>query len=101
MRAGRVTLLSVHLLATIATALSYAPAEARGGLHHRRAPARLSDADRTLARMAERDRVRWGRWETSRPLSSFVPPLTRERVAAPPLTGWGYGGTVPGALPGF
>jgi hypothetical protein len=100
MRAGTVTLLSLHLLA--AGALPCAPAEARGAgkAHHRRGPA-ASDTDRTLARMAERDRLRWGLWEHPRPLPSYLPPLTRERVAAPPLTGWGYGGTVPGALPGF
>ena len=106
MRAGHVTLppaplLAVHLLACVGTALSCAPVEARGGVHRGRGPARVSDTDRTLARMAERDRARWGRWEASRPLQSYLPPLTRERVAAPPLTGWGYGGTVSGALPGF
>lgn len=74
-------------------------AEARGAGTIRRGAA--SDPDRTLTRMAARDRARWGRWEHARPLPSTVPPLTRERVAAPPLTGWGYGGTVPGALPGF
>jgi len=75
-------LLPTLLLPTLL--LLAAPAEARrqaappaGRPHHRAA----SDTDLPLARM--------------------LPPSARERVAAPPLTGWGYGGTVPDAAPGF
>ncbi len=56
--------------------------------------------------MAARDRLRdWQGWQESwqqaRPLARIFAPATRERVAAPPFTGWGYGGTIPGAPPGF
>ena len=61
-----------------------------------------SDMDRTLRIRAEEIRAeRWTNWEQHRPLSSYFPPVTRERVAAPPFTGYGYGGTIPGAWPGF
>lgn len=79
------------------------PADARHGTRaiHRRHVAG-SDLDRTLARMAERDGVRpWPHREEDRTLASYLPPLTRQQVAAPPLTGWGYGYTIPGAWPGF
>ena len=93
---GRLALAAAVLAGTLLTGT---PAEARG---HRHRTVDASDIDRTLARMAERDRVRlWPRWEEHRALASYLPPFTRERVAAPPLTGWGYGGTVPGAWPGF
>lgn len=97
------TLLLPTLLLPTALLLA-APAEARrqaappaGRPHHRAA----SDMDLTLARMAARDRPLWRVWQRPRPLARTVAPATRERVAAPPLTGWGYGGTVPGAAPGF
>ncbi|MCJ2057241.1 hypothetical protein MKL09_11820 [Methylobacterium sp. J-048] len=83
--------------------LTIAPAEARPRPrprepHHRAA----SDMDATLARMAARDRLRgWRVWQEPRPLARVLPPATRERVAAPPFTGWGYGGPIPGAWPGF
>ena len=65
-------------------------------------PRPASDMDATLARMAERDRLAgWRDWQARRPLVRALPPVTRERVAAPPFTGWGYGGTIPGARPGF
>lgn len=52
----------------------------------------------TLVRMAERDRLRgWRSWQRPRPRAGILPPATRERVAAPPFTGWGYGGTIPRA----
>jgi hypothetical protein len=76
-----------------------APAEARP---HRRPPGHATDTGRTLARMAARDRFRdWQAWQQPRPLDRIFAPATRERVSAPPFTGWGYGGTIPGALPGF
>ncbi|MCJ2085105.1 hypothetical protein MKK88_03740 [Methylobacterium sp. E-005] len=80
-----------------------ATAEARP---HRRPLGHATDTDRTIARMAARDRLRdWQRWQDSwqqpRPLARIFAPATRERVAAPPFTGWGYGGTIPGAAPGF
>ncbi|SDA31937.1 hypothetical protein SAMN02799622_05126 [Methylobacterium sp. UNC378MF] len=101
MRTGRVptraALLPVALLLAI-------PAEARqhdgkhpGKPHHRTA----SDMDRTLARRAARDRPHWRVWQQTRPLVRALAPATRERVGAPPFTGWGYGGTIPGAWPGF
>lgn len=89
------------ILPVMLTAL--APAEARPGprahppRHHRQA---ASDADRTLTRMAGEARRDWRIWRAPRPLA-LLPPATRERVAAPPFTGWGYGGTIPGAAPGF
>ncbi|KZC02993.1 hypothetical protein AU375_00762 [Methylobacterium radiotolerans] len=99
MRPGPAPILAA-LLPTLL--LLAAPAEARrqaappaGRPHHRAA----SDPDLTLARMAARDRPLWRVWQ--RPLARMLPPSTRERVAAPPLTGWGYGGTVPDAAPGF
>ncbi|ACB23544.1 hypothetical protein ABID82_006440 [Methylobacterium sp. PvP062] len=95
-------LLPTLLLPTLL--LLAAPAEARrqaappaGRPHHRAA----SDTDLTLARMAARDRPLWRVWQRPRPLARMLPPSARERVAAPPLTGWGYGGTVPDAAPGF
>ena len=93
-------------LATVIAAamiLAAGPADARARArtaHHRHVAG--SDLDRTLARMAERDAVRpWPRREADRPLASYLPPPTRQRLAAPPLTGWGYGETIPGAWPGF
>ncbi|MGH1573697.1 hypothetical protein ACRAWG_27420 [Methylobacterium sp. P31] len=80
------------------------PAEARPhpGRPHRTVSGTASDMDRTLAGMAARDRLRdWRVWEAPRPLAQVFAPATRERVAAPPFTGWGYGGTIPGARPGF
>lgn len=69
-------------------------------VHHRNVAG--SDMDRTLAAMAERDGLRpRPRREEARPPASAVPPPTRQRLAAPPLTGWGYGDTIPGAWPGF
>jgi len=99
MRPAPVPILSVLLPAALL--LTIAPVEARPRPRepHRRA---ASDMDATLARMAERDRLRgWRAWQESRPLARVLPPATRERVAAPPFTGWGYGGTVPGAWPSF
>jgi hypothetical protein len=91
--------------------LAIAPAEARPRPrepHHRAASdlrgsdLRASDMDMTLARMAARDRLRgWRVWQQPRPWVRALPPATRERVAAPPFTGWGYGGTIPGAGPDF
>ena len=79
--------------------LTPAPAEARPREpQYRAAP----DMEATLARMAERDRLRgWRSCQRPRPPAGHLPPATRERVAAPPFTGWGYGGTIPGARPGF
>ena len=97
MRAGPVPILAALLPAVLLLA---APAEARrqsGRPHHRA----LSDMDRTLARRAARDRPRWRVWQQPRPLARVFAPATRERVAATPFTGWGYGGTIPGAGPGF
>lgn len=101
----RAALLPAALLLTIA------PAEARPRPrepHHRAASdlrgsdLRASDMDMTLARMAARDRLRgWRGWQQPRPWVRALPPATRERVAAPPFTGWGYGGTIPGAGPDF
>jgi len=92
------------ILATLMPAallLAIAPAEARPPQrkpHHRHA----SDMEATLAHMAEGDRLRnWRAWQVPRPFVRPLPPATRERVAAPPFTGWGYGGTIPGAWPGF
>lgn len=87
----------------VLAALLPAPAEARPHRHH---PRHATDTDRTIARMAARDRLRdWQGWQESwqqpRPLARIFAPATRERVAAPPFTGWGYGGTIPGAPPGF
>ena len=81
--------------------MAVSPAEARPhpGRHH---PRTASDMDRTLARMAGDARRRdWRVWQAPRPLAQVVAPATRERVAAPPFTGWGYGGTIPGAWPGL
>ncbi|MDP4005543.1 hypothetical protein [Methylobacterium sp. NEAU K] len=100
MRTGPVSILPALLPAALL--LAGAPAEARphpGRHHHRTAQ---SDMDRTLARMAAGDRLLiWRAGPVRRPLALSVPPATRERVAAPPFTGWGYGGTIPGASPGF
>lgn len=84
------------VLTALLPALWPAPAEARPP---RRPPDHATDTDRTLARMAARDQLR--DWREIRPLARIFAPATRERVAAPPLTGWGYGGTIPGAPPGF
>jgi hypothetical protein len=88
----------------VAAALGLAaagPAAARPA-HHRHPAGSSTDSERTLARMAVRDRLAlWPAWEEKRPLASHLPPATRERVAAPPFTGWGYGATIPGAWPGF
>ncbi|MCJ2140320.1 hypothetical protein [Methylobacterium sp. E-066] len=93
--------LILSILMPVALLLAIAPAEARPPHrkpHHRH----VSDTEATLARMAEHDRLRgWRAWQTPRPLARALPPATRERVAAPPFTGWGYGGTIPGAWPGF
>jgi hypothetical protein len=52
--------------------------------------------------MAAQNRLNlWPAWEEERPLASRFSPVTKERVAAPPLTGWGYGSTIPGAWPDF
>ncbi|GJD33163.1 hypothetical protein [Methylobacterium aerolatum] len=88
-------LLAAALLVTAAC-----PAEARP--RHPRHAGTATDSERGLARMALRDRsALWPAWEDGRPPESRLAPATRERVAAPPFTGWGYGGTVPGAWPGF
>ncbi|MCJ2073288.1 hypothetical protein MKK75_31640 [Methylobacterium sp. J-030] len=69
---------------------------------YRHPPDRATDTDRTLTRMAARDRFRdWRAWQEVRPPARIFAPATRERVAAPPFTGWGYGGTIPGAQAGF
>ena len=89
----RAILLSAALLPATA------PTEARPAPRRPHHPG-ASDMDATLARMAARDRLLgWGNRRQSRPLA--LPPATRERVAAPPFTGWGYGGTIPQAGPGF
>ncbi|MDH2312447.1 hypothetical protein [Methylobacterium brachiatum] len=99
MRPAPVPILAALLPAALL--LTPAAAEARPRPrepHHRAAP----DMEATLARMAERDRLRgWRSWQRPRPRAGILPPATRERVAAPPFTGWGYGGTIPGARPGF
>ncbi|MGH1590038.1 hypothetical protein ACRBEV_19020 [Methylobacterium phyllosphaerae] len=97
MQAGPVAILAALLPATLLLAV---PAEARpkaGRPHHRT----VSDMDGTLARMAARARPHWRVWQPPRPRARVFAPATRERVAAPPFTGWGYGGTIPGAAPGF
>jgi hypothetical protein len=97
MRAGPHPIHAVLILPILLTGI---PAEARPhpGPHHRAA----SDMDRTLARMAGHDRIRdWRVWQAPRALALAFAPATRERFAAPPFTGWGYGGTIPGARPGF
>ncbi|SFM03158.1 hypothetical protein [Methylobacterium pseudosasicola] len=92
------------ILATLmptAVLLAIAPAEARS-LHRKPSHRQMSDMDVTLARRAEGDRLRgWRAWQAPRSFARALPPATRERVAAPPFTGWGYGGTIPGAWPGF
>lgn len=104
MRAGPNTI-SAMVTAAILTAamLASGPAVARPHPGRHPGPASGSDMDRTLARMAARDRLRGWResWQETRPLALVLAPATRERVAAPPFTGWGYGGTIPGAGPGF
>ena len=88
---ARLALAAGLLLATMG------PGQARS-LHRHGATA--TDSERTLARMALRDRhALWPAWEEERPLR--FPPATRELVAAPPFTGWGYGATIPGAWPSF
>ncbi len=88
------------LLAALLLLAAAGPAAARPRHHRHAGPA--TDSERTLARMALRDRADlWPAWEEERPLASRFAPATRERVAAPPFTGWGYGGTIPGAWPGF
>lgn len=87
------------------------PGGSQPGRHH---PPAATDMDRTLARRAEAARRDGLSRQDPRPipralppqalppaLSPALPPATRERVAAPPFTGWGYGGTIPGAWPGF
>lgn len=95
--------LTASMAVVLATVSAGEAADARQTVKtiHRRGVAG-SDVDRTLARMAERDGVLlWPRWRGSRPLASYLPPLNRQQVTAPPLTGWGYGYTIPGAWPGF
>ncbi|MCJ2050515.1 hypothetical protein [Methylobacterium sp. J-070] len=102
MRAGPKPLPAALILPVVLMAI--APAAARPesrphpGRHH---PPAGSDMDLTLSRMAARAQRDWRIWQAPRPLALALPPATRERVAAPPFTGWGYGGTVPGAWPGF
>lgn len=101
MRAGPNAIPAILILPALM--LATAPAEARrdpGRPHHRAASG--TDTGRTLARLAARDRHRdWQVWQAPRPLAQYLAPATRERVAAPPFTGWGYGGTIPGAWPGY
>lgn len=97
---------SLAILTLTAAMLASGPAGARPHPDRHPGPAARpasgSDMDRTLARMAARDRLRdWRAWRETRPLALVLAPATRERVAAPPFTGWGYGGTIPGAGPGF
>jgi hypothetical protein len=105
MRAGPNAIPAILLLT--AAMLASGPAGARPHPGRHPGPASGSDMDRTLARMAARDRLRgWqeGRQESRQERWLRAPvfaPATRERVAAPPFTGWGYGGTIPGASPGF
>jgi hypothetical protein len=102
MRAGPVSILSVLLSVALLPAIPARAGPQAGRAHHRTASHPTSDMDRTLARMAARDRSRdWRIWQRPRPLARVFAPATRERVAAPPFTGWGYGGTIPGARPGF
>ena len=122
MRAGPnpipTVLIQAALLLPAVILLAGVPAEARpqsGRAARATSEGAGSDLDRTLARRAARDRLETGGiWrarssgpapgpeQTWRPPgASPVPPATRERVAAPPFTGWGYGGTIPGAGPGF
>lgn len=76
-------------------------AEARPRHGHRHG-AVSADSERVLARTAARDRLTlWPAWEERQPLARRFSPATREQVAAPPFTGWGYGATIPGAWPGF
>ncbi len=88
------------LLLAACVSAACGPATARPAHPRHGVPA--TDSERTLARMAVRDRRDlWPAWEEERPLPSRFSPSTRERVAAPPFTGWGYGKTIPGAWPGF
>lgn len=88
------------LLLAAALCAACGAAMARPAHHRHGNPS--TDPERTLARMAARDRLDlWPAWEEERPLASRFSPATRERVAAPPFTGWGYGATIPGAWPGF
>lgn len=96
--------LPLVMLAPLMLFLTDASAQAYGkiGKAHHHKGSRASDMDLTLRRMANADRARgWGDWNEHRPLSSYLPPATKQRVSAPPFTGWGYGGTIPGAWPGF
>ncbi|MCJ2012591.1 hypothetical protein [Methylobacterium sp. J-076] len=76
-------------------------AQARPSPRHR--PGAVStDSDRVLTRMAARDaETLWPAWRHRRSLAATLPPATREEVAAPPFTGWGYGASIPGAWPSF
>ncbi len=81
--------------------IAVSAAEARPRHAHRHG-AVSADSERVLARMAARDRLTlWPAWKERQPLDRRFAPATREQVAAPPFTGWGYGGTIPGAWPGF
>lgn len=96
--------LPLVVLTPLALFLTDASAQAHGrtGKAHHHKSSRASDMDLTLRRMANADRVRgWRDWDEHRPLTSYLPPATKQRVSAPPFTGWGYGGTIPGAWPGF
>lgn len=89
--------------ALVAAAMLAAAGAAQARPAARRHPGAVStDTDRVLTRMAVQDRLTlWPAWQQRRPLASHFPPATRERVAAPPFTGWGYGSTIPGAWPSF
>lgn len=92
-------LAAVMLAAVMLAALGAAQARPAG---RRPAGAVSTDSDRVLTRMAAQDSLAlWPAWRQRRPLASYLPPATRERVAAPPFTGWGYGPTIPGAGPAF
>lgn len=81
---------------------AFAMLAALGAAQARPAGGVSQDSDRVLMRMAAQDsRTLWPAWRHGRPRSSVFPPATRERVAAPPFTGWGYGTTIPGAWPSF
>lgn len=89
--------------ALVAVAMLAAVGAAQARPAGRRHPGAVSsDTDRVLTRMAARDSLTlWPAWRQRRPLASYLPPATRERVSAPPFTGWGYGSTIPGAWPSF
>jgi hypothetical protein len=91
-----------RLLALAAALLIVSGAAEARPRHARGHGAASTDSARVLARMAARDRlVLWPAWEERQPLARRLAPATREQVAAPPFTGWGYGATIPGASPGF